>query len=458
MKIALVASEAVPYAKTGGLADVTGALSVYLRRLGLETTLYLPRYRGIEAKYVTEIEIPFGPAPKVKVFRRDNAVFIDHPAFYDRDGLYGTSAGDYPDNLERFTAFNRAVEYLIQRDPVDIVHCHDWQAGLLPLYLKHDGLAVKTVFTVHNLGYQGRFPAGRYQLLGLPSDYFTPDGLEFFGDMNFLKSGIVYSDALTTVSDTYSREIQTPELGCGLDGVVRRRRGHLYGITNGIDYALWNPATDAALERPYQDFAGKARNKRALVQECNIDYTRPLIGMVSRIAGQKGFDILADVFDEIIRMGYCFVLLGFGEESYMSKFKEYEQIYNTQVSVTLKFDDRQARRIYAGSDFFLMPSLYEPCGLGQLIGLRYGAIPVVRRTGGLADTVQEFDPGTMAGNGFLFDDYSGPALLQALERAVHVYGQPELFTALTEAGMRGDYSWDRSAIKYWDLYLKLIQQ
>lgn len=455
MKTALIASEAVPYAKTGGLADVVGALLKHLPRIGVETFLYLPRYRGIKADFFTEIEIPFAPAPRVKIFRRDNAFFIDHPAYFDREGLYGTSQGDYPDNLERFTLFNRAVEYLIRQNPVDIVHCHDWQTGLLPLYFKEKPIAAKTVFTIHNLGYQGRFPAACYSLLGLSDKYFTPEGIEFYGDINFLKAGIVFSDAVTTVSENYAQEIKTPEFGCGLDGVIRQRSSDLRGILNGIDYDLWDPLRDPALAEPYRDFAGKQRNKQALVQECNIDYHRPLIGMVSRIAEQKGFDILNEIFDEIICLGYSFVLLGTGDEAYEKKFKAYEEIYRTQVSVSLKFDDRWARRIYAGSDFFLMPSRYEPCGLGQLIGLRYGAVPVVRRTGGLADTVIEFNPESMTGNGFLFDEYQGAALLQALQRARPVYLKSDLFAAMVEFGMRQDYSWRRSAGKYQELYLKL---
>ncbi len=452
MKVALVASEAVPYAKTGGLADVVGALRKHLPRTGVETFLYLPRYRGIKADFFAEIEIPFAPAPRVKVFRRDNAFFIDHPAYFDREGLYGTSQGDYPDNLARFTLFNRAVECLLRRHPVDIIHGHDWQAGLLPLFFKERPSPAKTVFTIHNLGYQGRFPADQYPVLGLPDKYFTPAGIEFYGDINFLKSGIVFADAVTTVSENYSREIQTPEFGCGLEGVIRQRASDLRGIINGIDYDLWDPARDPALAEPYRDFAGKQRNKQALVQECNIDYHRPLIGMVSRIAEQKGFDLLGEIFDEIICLGYSFVLLGTGDEAYEKKFKAYEQVYRTQVSVSLKFDDRLARRIYAGCDFFLMPSRYEPCGLGQLIGLRYGAVPVVRRTGGLADTVQEFNPETMTGNGFVFNEYQGSDLLAALERGAVVYRQPDLFAALSAAGMTADFSWNQSALKYRDLY------
>lgn len=459
MKIALIASEAVPFAKTGGLADVAGALPRYFQALGIDTTLYLPKYPGIAAEPAGEIEVKMSGHPvKVGVFRRGSARFIDYPPYFDRAGLYGTPAGDYPDNLDRFVLFNKAVVQLLIKDKPDIAHCHDWQTGLVPAYLRQESSPVKTVFTIHNLGYQGRFPGSEFSKTGLPDGYFSPDGLEFYGDVNCLKAGSVYADAVTTVSENYAREIQTAELGFGLDGVLRSRQKDLYGIINGLDYELWDPARDTAIYRTYQDYPGKMYNRLELVRECNIDRDKPVIGMVSRVAGQKGFDILTEIFDEVIRMGYCFVLLGYGEEAYHARLKEYESIYATQVSINLKFDDRLARRIYAGSDFFLMPSRYEPCGLGQLIGLKYGSIPVVRKTGGLADTVQEYDPLTLEGNGFLFEEYSGPALLQALIRAYEVHLRPDRIQQLAENGMRADYSWNQSALKYRDLYLKVLNK
>jgi starch synthase len=459
MKIALIASEAVPYAKTGGLADVAGALPRYLLKLGIETNLYLPKYPGIKADPDAEFAVDLaGTTFKTRVFRKDRVYFIDYPPYFNRPGLYGTTAGDFPDNLMRFALFDRVAAQLALRHGAEIVHGHDWQTGLVPLYLRQDDPRIKTVFTIHNLGYQGRFPGAEFSKLGLAKEYFTPAGLEFFGDVNFLKSGIVFSDAITTVSENYAREIQTADLGFGLDGVLRNRRTDLRGIINGLDYEVWNPATDRALYRPYADYPGKMANKEELARECNIDPARPLIGMVSRIAGQKGFDIITEVFDDIIRMGFCFVILGCGEDVYHARLKEYERIYLTQVSVNLKFDDRLARRIYAGSDFFLMPSRYEPCGLGQLISLKYGAVPVVRKTGGLADTVEEFDPATGRGNGFLFDDYSGSALLDALTRAYAVYQRQDWFSELIGKCMGCDFSWDQSAIKYRDLYLKILKK
>lgn len=459
MKVALIASEAVPFAKTGGLADVAGALPRYFQSLGIQSYLYLPKYQGITADPVEDIELNVSGKPvKVGIYRRDNVFFIDHPGYFDRPGLYGTPAGDYPDNLDRFNLFSRAVVRMLDRNKVDIAHCHDWQSGLIPAFLKQERSPVKTVFTIHNLGYQGRFPGSEFPKLGLDKEYFDPGGLEFYGDVNFLKSGIVYSDAVTTVSENYAREIQTPEFGFGLEGVLSRRRSDLHGIINGLDYDLWDPAKDKAIYRPYRDYPGKLHNRLELLRECNIDRDKPLIGMVSRVAGQKGFDIFTEVFDEVISMGFCFVLLGYGEEAYHTRLKEYESIYATQVSINLKFDDRLARRIYAGSDFFLMPSRYEPCGLGQLISLKYGSIPVVRKTGGLADTVHEYDPATREGNGFCFEEYSGHALLQSLDRAREVYEHQEWRQTLVDNCMRGDFSWNQSAIKYRDLFLKLLNR
>jgi len=458
MKVALIASEAVPFAKTGGLADVAGALPRYFQSLGIEVALYLPKYRGIAADPAGDIELNLpGKTVKVGLYRRDNAFFIDYPEYFDRPGLYGTPAGDYPDNLDRFNLFNRAVVKMLLRDKVDIAHCHDWQSGLVPAFLKQEGSPVKTVFTIHNLGYQGRFPGFEFPKLGLAKEYFSPEGLEFYGDVNFLKSGIVYADKVTTVSENYAREIQTAELGFGLEGILHRRQSDLHGIINGLDYDLWDPAKDSAIYRPYNDYPGKLFNRLELIRECNIDRDKPLIGMVSRVAGQKGFDIFTEVFDEVIRMGFCFVLLGYGEEPYHVRLKEYESIYATQVSINLKFDDRLARRIYAGSDFFLMPSRYEPCGLGQLISLKYGSIPVVRKTGGLADTVHEYDPVTGEGNGFCFDEYSGRALLESLARAREIYRRPDWLQSLVDNCLRCDYSWTQSAIKYRDLYIKLLK-
>lgn len=456
MKVAFVASEAVPHAKTGGLADVVGALPLYLKELSLETVVIMPRYRGIEGTLEQKMRVEMNGPIEVGIFRRDNFLFVDYPEFFDRDGLYGDTKGDFTDNCERFTLFCKAAAELIKADKYDIVHCHDWQSGLVPLYMQLSPSRAKSIFTIHNLGYQGKFPRNKFPLLGLHQKYFTLQGLEFFGDINFLKAGIAYGDTITTVSETYAREVQTRELGFGLDGVLRTRAQDLHGIINGIDHAKWNPEIDDLLYEKYDDFNGKQKNKLSICEDSCLDRKRPLIGMVSRIAGQKGFDILVCAMDELMKIGFNMIILGFGEEIYHDKLKKLEHIYHGRLSVNLKFDNKLAHRIYGGSDFFLMPSMYEPCGLGQLISLRYGTVPIVRKTGGLADTVFEFEPDRMTGNGYLFTEYSGAALVASAKRAYRTFSDTDMFRRLSERCMRYNYSWQESAKKYQQLYSKLV--
>ncbi len=452
MRVAFVASEAIPYAKTGGLADVVGTLPVHLKNLGIRTSLFLPKYKGINGTLVDQLHIDLSNRYTVHIYTDGDAYFIDYPEFFERDGLYGTQEGDFPDNCERYTLFCKAVAELIKRDCYDIVHCHDWQTGLISLYLKLANAPAKSVFTIHNLGYQGIFAQEKFSILGLDKQYFNPEGIEFYGKVNFLKAGILYSDVVTTVSETYAKEIQTPELGFKLDGVLRKRKSELIGILNGIDYSLWNPVFDDLIYQKYDDFEGKQRNKIALTKASHLDPQRPLIGMVSRIADQKGFDILFKIFDDMMLIGYNFILLGFGEEDYHQKLEKYESVYPGRASINIKFDNKLAHRIYAGSDFFLMPSRYEPCGLGQLISLKYGTVPIVRSTGGLADTVQEFDLSTKRGNGFLFERYVGQDLLNALLRGHETFYHRDLFRTLSENCMKYDFSWEASAKKYRQLY------
>jgi starch synthase len=452
MRVVFVASEAIPYAKTGGLADVVGTLPLHLKKIGIETTVIIPRYKTIQGSLVEEFQIEMGKTFNVRVYKNKDFIFIDYPEFFERDGIYGTKKGDFPDNCERFTLFCKAVTHLLKNGDYDIVHCHDWQSGLIPLYIKLQGIKSKTVFTIHNLGYQGRFPGSKFSILGIPDSYFRPQGIEFHGDINFLQTGILFSDILTTVSENYSREIQKPELGFQLDGIIRDRSEHLVGIINGIDYSVWNPEVDDLIYEKYGDFVGKHKNKLHLTEECNIDEKRPLIGMVSRIAEQKGFDIVIKVFDEMIDTGFSFILLGSGDVHYYEKLKKFESIYPDKVSVNIKFDEKLAHRIYAGSDFFLMPSRYEPCGLGQLISLKYGTVPIVHKTGGLADTVQEFVPEALTGNGFLFNKYSSREFLDALDRAYKAYIDQDSFKILSQNCMNYNYSWEESAKKYRKLY------
>ncbi len=456
IRAALVASEAVPYAKTGGLADVIGALPKYFGAAHVEASVIMPRHKGIDVRPDNTISIEMNGMHRVGVARKENFLFIDYPQYFDRNGLYGDAKGDYPDNCERFTLFCKAVTALVTERGFDVVHCHDWQSGLVPLYLKRAHSDAKSMFTIHNLGYQGKFPADKFTLLGVEKEYFTPQGLEFYGDINFLKAGIVYSDMVTTVSKNYAREIQTPELGFGLDGVLRMRGGDLRGIVNGIDYGEWDPGSDKLIYATYDDFDGKRQNKVRLCEDLVFDTARPLIGMVSRIAGQKGFDLLVCAMDEIIGLGFNMVILGFGEESYHRKLEDLQKVYAGRFSVCLKFDNRLAHRIYAGSDFFLMPSKYEPCGLGQLISLRYGAVPIVRQTGGLADTVTEYDKDTGSGNGFLFGPYTARSLADAVARALDVFSDRTAFEKLSHGCMKYDYSWKRSAAEYAKLYRNLL--
>ncbi|KPK64838.1 hypothetical protein AMJ83_01300 [candidate division WOR_3 bacterium SM23_42] len=456
MRVAFVASEAVPHAKSGGLADVVGTLPQYLTDMAVKTVIIMPRYKGIKSTPGKRIRVEMQGLHQVNVFKRDNFLFVDYPDFFVRDGLYGNTKGDYEDNCERFTLFCKVATKLLLEGHYDIVHCHDWQSGLVPLYMKLASHRAKSVFTIHNLGYQGKFPRDKFKLLGISEKYFTAEGLEFHGDVNFLKAGIVYSDMITTVSENYAQEIQSPELGFGLDGILRTRADRLRGIINGIDYNQWNPEIDEFIYVKYADFDGKQKNKVLLCRDHCLDTQRPLIGMVTRIAGQKGFDILVCAIDEIMKTGFNMLILGLGEEAFHEKLRKLENIYHGRLSVNIKFDNKLAHRIYAGADFFLMPSLYEPCGLGQLISLRYGTVPIVRKTGGLADTVIEFAPGSLTGNGFLFSEYTGKALTAATERAYETFGKAEVFRRLSENCMRYNYSWTESAKKYQQLYNSIV--
>lgn len=456
MKVIFVASEAVPHAKTGGLADVVGALPRALANAGIDTHVIMPRYRGMGGKKEWSAQLRMAGKQRVDYYRQGEYIFVDNPDFYDRDGLYGDANGDFSDNCERFTFFNMAVLMALEKESYDIVHCHDWQSGLVPFYLTLKQLDARSVFTIHNLGYQGKFSKDKFPLLGVDKKYFSPDGLEFYGDLSFLKAGIVYANAVTTVSPNYAKEIQTPELGFGLDGVLRMRADDLHGIINGIDYEQWDPNSDILLYSTYVDFAGKQQNKKQLCSDHGLDPDRPLIGIVSRVAGQKGFDILVCALDELINMGYNMIILGHGEESYHNKLLKLQDVYHGRLCVNIKFDNRLAHRIYAGSDFFLMPSKYEPCGLGQLISLRYGTVPIVRSTGGLADTVHEFNIDTLSGNGFVFKEYSGGALVKAAASALDVFKQPDSYRKLSEKCMKYDFSWEESAKEYSQLYAELL--
>ncbi len=481
MKIVSVASEMMPFAKTGGLADVTGGLPIQIHRLGHEVLAFLPAYQWIDrAKWgfkvlIESLDVPVGnEKEKARIHYADlskgiGVYLVDHAEFFRRDGLYGNPHGDYPDNDRRFIFFQRAVletlDYL-QFKP-DIIHCNDWQSGLIPVYLKTIYAdrpvfkKTKTVFTVHNLAYQGNFPPDSLPATGLSWDTYRMEKLEFYGKISFMKGGLVYADVVTTVSERYSREIQTKDYGFGMEGVLAKRNTSLIGIVNGIDFEEWNPSKDSDLVKSYslQTIAERTQNKIALQKENDfkVDPKIPLLGIVSRLVEQKGIDILIPALEEIAQKGFQFVLLGTGAEAYHQIFREIAKRKRGQFGIHILFDAPMAKRIYSGADMMLFPSYYEPCGLGQMIALRYGAIPVVRATGGLADTIQDFTPLTGKGNGFVFKDYTREAFLEALERAGTVFRDEKTWAALIRNAMLSDFSWSASAKKFIQLYEMTIK-
>ncbi len=474
MNILLVASEVTPFAKTGGLADVAGALPQALARLGHDVRIFMPYYHGISQKPFVTKRLKLTVVVEIAGIKRHVGIyqgqlgevpvyFLDYPEFFQRQGLYGTTAGDYPDNARRFGLFCRGVlEALPQlKFRPDVLHLNDWQTGLIPVLLRSERgtdpfyARTGTVMTIHNLGYQGLFPAETLTELGLDPGLFHMEGLEYYDQLSFLKGGLFFSDLITTVSPSYCREIQTPAFGHGFEGILRKRNRELVGILNGIDCQQWNPAQDPALHSLYSaaDPAGKARNKLELQQQLGLTINShlPILAMVTRLATQKGLDILEAAWPQLIQRPLQFVLLGDGEEKHMAFFRRLQNRNPEQISITLSFDDTLARRIYAGSDLFLMPSHYEPCGLGQLIALRYGAIPLVRRTGGLADTVFDADKNPQ-GNGFIFAAATAKALLRTLNRALKRYRDQDDWSQLVQRAMAEDFSWEQSAHRYVQVY------
>ncbi len=474
MKILLVASEVTPFAKTGGLADVAGALPQALAGLGHDVRIFMPWYHAVSEQHPATETLKLALKVEIDGLRRSAGVrrgclgdipvyFLDYPEFFQRQGLYGTPAGDYPDNAWRFGLFCRAVlDALPQLDfQPDVLHLNDWQTGLIPVLLRSELKAdpfyagTGTVMTIHNLGYQGLFPPETLAELGLDPALFHMEGLEYYGRLSFLKGGLLFADRITTVSPTYCEEIQTAPFGHGFEGILQKRRKDLAGILNGIDCRQWDPERDPALAAPYSAAhpEGKERNKQALQGRLGLDEDErlPILAMITRLATQKGLDILEAAWPRLLRRPLQFVLLGDGEQQHREFFKKLQNRYRGRISITLGFDDSLARQIYAGSDLFLMPSHYEPCGLGQLIALRYGSIPLVRRTGGLADTVRDADqePG---GNGFVFGPPTADALLRALDRALRRYRDASGWSRLVAGALREDFSWERSAGRYVEIY------
>ena len=469
IKVLMVASEAAPFAKTGGLADVVGALPAALRQSGCEVAVLIPRYSRIELTSARRVydSLPIWLGSKVydtSVYQADAGTpfyFLEAPALYDREGLYGDASGDYPDNAVRFAVLSRAALAVARRVyRPQILHCHDWQTALASVYLRtifnYDPtfLGMRTLLTIHNLGYQGLFPPNTMPQIGLDRQLFTTDGVEFHGKVNLLKGGVIFSDALSTVSRSYATEIQTDEYGFGLDGVLRTRAGDLHGILNGVDYRDWNPATDPHLTAHYspEDLSGKRECKRELLREFDLPEAaleRPLLGVVSRLASQKGTDLILDIAPQIAADGLYLLVLGAGDASYEAKLRAVAAAHPDHIRVEIAYDEPLAHKFEAGADIFLMPSRYEPSGLNQMYSLRYGTVPVVRATGGLDDTIDE-------GTGFKFREYSAPALLAAIREASAAFEKQPAWEAMMRRGMQKDFSWRASAAEYAALYRKLL--
>ncbi len=473
MKILFVASEGLPFSKTGGLADVVEALPKTLVALGHEVAVLLPLYRNTKVGTVAvpSLTIPMGDAVRFPAIlnggtqRGVRYYFVEDPEYFDRDHLYGVAGKDYPDNAERFAEFSRAaIEFCKKVWMPDVIHCHDWQSALVPVllrtqYQKDPEVAdLPVIFTIHNMGYHGTFPRDVMKKIGLPDSLFTIDTMEFYGRVNFLKGALVFSDYLTTVSPKYAQEIQTPEYGHGLDGVVRSRAQNLVGILNGVDYAVWSPEKDKLIAAKYsiKDLTGKLACKKNLLEVFNLppeSVSKPLIGMVSRFADQKGFDLIEKVAADLLAEDLTIVALGAGEPKYERMFRELAKTVPDKISVKIAYDNPMAHKIEAGADMFLMPSRYEPCGLNQIYSLKYGTVPVVRATGGLDDTIEAFDPETGQGTGFKFHPYDGNALMASVRQALTVFrNEPAIWRRLQTNGMAKDFSWQVSAIEYAGLY------
>jgi len=481
LKILFVSSEAVPFAKTGGLADVSGSLPGEIIRMGHDVRVVMPYY-GTVSSGGWDIEKLDGPVRDDftgRVFgfsvlrnrsRGPVTYFLENNMYFSRKGLYGTAIGDYPDNALRFSFFSRAVLVMSKflGFKPDVIHCNDWQTSLIPFYLSLKSgkdvfySGIKTLLTIHNLAYQGVFNKFFLPLIGIPGEHFNIDNLEFYGKINFLKSGIINADALNAVSRKYAEEILTPDFGCGLDKVLYKRKGRLYGIMNGADYARWDPESDRLIKANYNadDLSGKAVCKKDLMDSVGLDLSSetPLLGYVGRLVHQKGMDLLKGAVDEMAASGCGVIILGDGDPVTGGSFKKIEGKFPGNVKVVTGFDDTLAHKIEAGCDIFLMPSRYEPCGLNQIYSLKYGTIPVVRATGGLDDAIVDHDMDREKGNGFKFSDARENEFCDAVRRALEAYRDPGRWAELMKRAMAYDFSWSRSAKKYVELYEKMIDR
>ena len=477
--VVLIGSEAVPFAKSGGLADVLGSLPLALDRLGWSTTLIVPHYRGvIGGELVDRFPVTCGGYTREFAFfsvplgGEARAVLVDCPDLFERDDYYSSNGHDYPDNARRFAMLVRAALEFTARHGgrPSVVHAHDWHAGLAPVYLNtlyasHPVLGgTPSVLTIHNLAYQGLFEPDWLPRLDLPWGLLTVDGLEFWGRISFLKGGINYADLITTVSPQYAKEVQTPDMGFGFDGILRQRSADLVGIRNGIDTRVWDPLHDSFLPAPFdgRDLGGKVVAKRALLMRYGMTVheatlSRPLIAMVSRMIYQKGFDLVAAIADAIPRFNATWIVLGTGEDRYQRMWTDLAARHPDRIGARITFSEEMAHLIEGGADMFLMPSKFEPCGLNQMYSLRYGTVPIVHAVGGLVDTVHDADPGDPESTGFIFREYTPAALLAALERALTVFADRGRWRTLQLTGMRQDNSWDRSAREYVKIYERVAK-
>jgi len=487
IKLLYVSSEVEPFAKTGGLADVAGSLPKELKMLGVDVRVILPKYGSIdEKKYKisevpkSEFEVPIGDEKIIGKLKKTSIEFdsekievylLSNDFYYNRNGLYAdaNTNSNFPDNAERFIFFSRGILEALKKInwKPDIIHCNDWQSGLIPIYLKtiyadyifYKG--IKTVFSIHNLAYQGIFEKDTFIKTGLPWDVFTIEGIEFFDRVNFMKAGIIFSDFITTVSPKYAEEIcSSVEYGYGLEGVLTNRKTELAGILNGVDYDAWSPLKDEHIPQKYsgRNLTKKSVNKRALLENFFLSYREdaPVIGMISRLADQKGFDLIEASADQLMKLGIQLIFLGAGELKYQQFLERLKKKYPEKVGVHIGFSNELAHLIEAGSDMYMMPSRYEPCGLNQMFSLKYGTVPLVRATGGLDDSVEQYNPETKTGTGFKFTDYDKSKLVDIVNLAVNIYKDKSAWTQLMKNGMKQDFSWKESAKKYISLYKNVL--
>lgn len=475
LRVIYVSAEVAPYAKSGELADVACSLPKYLSYLGMEVSIFMPKYRNPEIEslpkemIVSNLLVPLGEKKvKARVFRSKQGKYdiylIDNPKYFWRENIYGTGKGEYLDNDERFIFFSRAIlEFLVKTKlHTDIIHCNSWHTALIPVFLKthyshkNQFKKVSTVLTLHNVAYQGEFPPETLVLTGLSWDYFCPEQLSLGGKFNFLKAGVIFSDVLNTVSSSYKREILTEKYGFGLEKILKSRKDVFFSIRNGVDYEIWNPETDSFIAANYSppDLKGKKKCKRDLIKEfgLSINVKTPIVGIVSYMTSHKGFDILLEAMDELMEMDLGFVMLGQGDEKYENSFSNFQRRFSRKMAVKFNMNPALAHKIAAGADIFLIPSLYEPCGLNQLYSFRYATVPVVRATGGLEETVTPFNARTLKGNGFVFKEYSSKAMVKALKKVLVYYKKPQIWQKILMAGFQENFSWENAAKRYARLY------